>query len=64
MYHVGNLMMNNCFLQDGTTPLHLGCQNGHVDLCKVLIEVNASINAIAKVSHFSLVSKKDILARH
>ena len=37
------------FVQDGETPLLLTSFHGHLDVCKMLIESSASVNAVEKV---------------
>ena len=34
------------------TPLHLAAQEGHTDMCSVLIARDANVNAAAKVGYF------------
>ena len=36
-------------MQDGATPLHFASHNGHREVCTVLIEAKASVEAATKV---------------
>ena len=36
-------------LQDGASPLHIASQEGHVDVCTLLIERGANLNSQDKV---------------
>ena len=36
-------------LQDGFSPLHIASQEGHVDVCTLLIERGANLNSQTKV---------------
>ena len=36
-------------LQDGFSPLHMAAQEGHLDVCRLLIEQGANINSQDKV---------------
>ena len=36
-------------LQDGFSPLHVASQEGHSDVCRLLIEQGANINSQNKV---------------
>ena len=47
--------------QDGTSPLLLAAQNGHVDICKILLDHQASVNLQSSVSGFS---RKSVLITH
>ena len=37
-------------IQDGSTALHVACQNGHLKVAETLITAHASVNAQTKVS--------------
>ena len=43
--------MNDCpvMLQDGSTPLHYACYNGHADVARFLVEKGAKLEASRKV---------------
>ena len=38
------------YLQDGTTPLFIACQNTHIPIVKKLIEAKANVNIPRQVS--------------
>jgi hypothetical protein len=58
--------MNQCFswewcpgseydrvlLQDGTTPVYIASQNGHVDVLRVLVDCKADVNRATEVTFF------------
>lgn len=37
-------------LQDGFTPLHVAAQSGRPDICKLLLEKGADLNAVDEVT--------------
>ena len=37
------------FVQDGTTPIYMAAQDGHVDTVRVLVESKADVNAADSV---------------
>ncbi|XP_033229229.1 inversin isoform X2 [Belonocnema kinseyi] len=45
--------------QDGKTPLHVAALHGHLDLCKVLLDNGARINAVLRTSKGSLMTALD-----
>ena len=36
-------------LQDGASPLHTAAHNGHISVCRLLIEQGANVNSQKKV---------------
>ena len=44
-----NKILVGFVLQDGLSPLHMASQEGHLDVVKTLIEVEANINQADKV---------------
>ena len=40
-----------CMFQDGTSPLYIACQEGHVDLADLLIKKGADLNLKKEVSN-------------
>ena len=36
-------------VQDGETALHVAARYGHLEVCQVLIEAKASVNAVSEV---------------
>jgi len=43
----------NCKTRMDVTPLHLASQEGHTDMCSVLVAKDANVNAHAKVFIFT-----------
>jgi ankyrin repeat protein len=35
------------FITNGSTPLHLACYNGHIDIVNILLKYNSSVNLCA-----------------
>ena len=50
-------------LQDGVTPLHIACSDGHTETVNLLLNNNADISATDNVSDKILLSVKH-LERH
>ncbi|XP_048269721.1 ankycorbin isoform X1 [Bombus terrestris] len=45
--------------QDGKTPLHVAALHGHLDVCKVLLDNGARINAVLRTSKGNLMTALD-----
>ena len=45
--------------QDGKTPLHVAALHGHLDVCKVLLDNGARINAVLRTSKGSFMTALD-----
>lgn len=45
--------------QDGKTPLHVAALHGHLDVCKLLLDNGARINAILRTGKGSLMTALD-----
>ncbi len=46
-------------VQNGFTPLYVACQNGHNEVCTVLLAAKASVDAATQVSR-SVMLRADI----